>query len=216
MYNLIALGGFVTLLWIAITLARIYSTIETVRRENAIESGYPDIEHPAFSRDLIGDAYARLDVALRESLAAERELFTTPGWKAITSGERPPDQAEAGLMHDSAFATWRWEFALRRCQFLLEANLRVKRGEWTITQAQYYNREIDLSWWGYYPEVKKIETDWSGRFRDKDLAEALEREYKERTAPFENERAEFMQKWLAQFKAMHQSKPIYGSDEVNA
>jgi hypothetical protein len=59
----IALAGLALLFWMGLTLARIYSTVDELRR-SAGEPVHPDIEYPAFSRDEVRHAYHRLDKAL--------------------------------------------------------------------------------------------------------------------------------------------------------
>jgi hypothetical protein len=209
MLTFIAIAALGVLLWVAVTAARTHSAISELQRNYAWEAVRPDVDYPAFSRDQTRHAYDQLDKALKESLAAEEQLFTAPGWNAITSGERPPDQSEEHLMHESALTTLTWEIMLSRCQFLMEANLRVKRGDWTIAQAHYYYRDLEPFGFEMEKEVQQMVDKWRDRFQHKHSSEEIQRDYSEQMRPYESERADFLQRWRTQFKAMHASKPIY-------
>ena len=188
------------------------SAIEELRRECGGDPLRPDAEYPAFPRDQINHAYDRLEEALNESIAAEKKLFTSPGWKDITSGNRPPDADERSLMRDSAFSTLRWEVLLSRCQFLTEANLKVRRGDWTIAQAQYLYQRLEPAGFAMAADAGKLVDTWCSRFQNKNRAGELQREFDERMRPYESEREEVLGKWMERFKAMHGSKPIYQVD----
>jgi hypothetical protein len=201
-------AGFGLFLWIAATLARIHSTLSAVRR-NYFDPLRTDMKYPAFSRDQIDHAYVQLNRALDESIVAEKRLFTSPGWKDITTGGKSPDSREEDLMRKCAFSTLWWEAMLARCQFLTEANLRVCRGDWTIAEARYYYRELEASPSAMQKEVEKGLQAWRSRFRQKEYFDQEMRGYNEETRPHEAARAEFLAEWKSRFKIMHEPKPIY-------
>jgi hypothetical protein len=200
----------IVLLWMAFAMSRMWSVLEDIRRSRITDPKRPDIDYPAFSRDQISHAYDQLAKALNESLAAEQRLFTAPGWKGITSGDKSPDRQEEDLMHECSFSTLMWEVMLSRCQFLTEANLRVCRGDWTIAQARYYYRELEPSPFAMELEVKKMLEEWRSRFKRKNSDEKL-REYQETMRPHETARAEFLAEWKGRFKVMRSQADIHAS-----
>lgn len=196
------------LLWIATTMARIVPAIEALRRKCGSDPLRPDADYPAFPRDQINHAYDMLAKTLDESIAAETRLFAAPGWKDITSGGRLPDTHERNLMHDSAFATLMWEVVLSRCQFLTEANSRVRHGDWTIAQAHYFYRDLEPPGFTVAGEARSLVDQWCSRFQNKGLDEEPNG-YKDRMRPYDSAREEFLRKWKEQFKAMHVAKVTY-------
>jgi hypothetical protein len=58
-------------------------------------------------------------------------------------------------------------------------------------------------------EAKRMVDKWRDRLQNKYLDEELQRDYSEQMRPDESERADFLQQWKTQFKALHRSKPIY-------
>jgi hypothetical protein len=116
-------------------------------------------------------------------------------------------------MYDSALTTLDWEVMLSRCQFLIEANLKVRRGEWTIAQAHYHYQRLEPFGFQMARDAQQLVDRWCGRLANQNRP-TEQPGSGERTQAYETAREKFLEEWKDQFKAMHGSKPIYPAADV--
>jgi hypothetical protein len=111
-------AGLTVLGWIAYSL---YRLVRFIQHEHAVAECSPDSEYPAFPRRQIQAAVEQLDEhKLKSHLENEQ-------WAALDEDKR------RDVVQEAAYA----EHLLLRHQFMIEANLMVRRGELTIAEAEH-------------------------------------------------------------------------------
>jgi hypothetical protein len=205
---LLALLTLLVLAWMATTLTRIAAILEEFRGVRAGDLKCPDSDYPAFSRDQVRHASAGLQTALEESLHEEEKLCTSDRWKAICTNAAPPNDADKHAMYEVAFKGVMWESMLMRLQFLLEANSRVGRGEWSIAQARYLYRDLEPHAFDMAHAAHKRCEEWCQRLASKDRDHGMA-DYSEKMRPYNEMRTTVLAEWKKQFDALHESKPVF-------
>jgi hypothetical protein len=101
-----------------------------------------NVSYPAFPPKQIEQAHERLQRAKEESLKTQEKWMTSGRWKRITKQGETPTDADKRSMREVAHSIVAWNHELMRLHFLIEGNLSVTRGEWSIAQARYFYEEI--------------------------------------------------------------------------
>jgi hypothetical protein len=156
--------GLVLLVWIALALQRLVSLVSELKRTNT----YPDSAHPAFSRAHIHDEHKLLDEYGARAEQIQRDLNQNPEFVELCKTGRVPSPALESTMQDACMETAFWYGHLRNLHFMIEANLMVRRGELTISEARQVYSDINcLFGWKQGSESHAMLQEWKARLTSK-------------------------------------------------
>jgi hypothetical protein len=125
MLVIISFLALLMLAWIALALKDVRSALSE-------DDKYNDIPYPAVSRRRMRHTSEALQNALKESLREEERLYNSKRWEEICANPGLINDADKKAAYEVTYKFLLWKEALICEQFLLEANCRVQRGEWTV------------------------------------------------------------------------------------
>jgi hypothetical protein len=204
----------VLLVWIGFTLRRLVGFVSTIQVEMRRVSTYPDSNHPAFSQAQIRAALGWLDTCAARSDQLQTELYQTTEWRNQPEGYVPSPDAES-KMRDICLANACWYDALRRSQFMIEANLMAKRGELTIAEARrlyddYVHASIGPLFGSGEPELR----EWKERLASKEARDNWQKDFEAKRADPDPRLKQLIQirlDWEDKFERFKQYPPSMGS-----